>query len=276
MAKKPENLSLKEIIAHYETAEEANRLLSGRGQLERIRTQQILAKFLPEPPAGILDVGGAAGVYAFPLAKQGYEIHLIDPVPLHIQQAKKEESKQNHPLADIRLGDARKIEKPDNSADAVLFFGPLYHLPKREDRLQALREACRTLKKGGLLFAVGISRFASFMDGYSRGLVEDPKFVAIMEQDLKDGQHRNPTDKSEYFTTAFLHHPQELRTELEEAGFNVLALVGVEGPVWNLSAIDAYWEDSVKRHQLLGFLEKIETETSLIGASAHMMAVGLK
>jgi len=36
----------------------------------------------------VVDVGGAAGVYAFPLAKQGYEVHLIDPVELHLEQAR--------------------------------------------------------------------------------------------------------------------------------------------------------------------------------------------
>jgi hypothetical protein len=62
----------KEIQAHYNQDQEQTRLQSSRGQLEHIRTQQILGRFLPPPPAVILDVGGATGVYAFPLASQGY------------------------------------------------------------------------------------------------------------------------------------------------------------------------------------------------------------
>ncbi|NNU78136.1 class I SAM-dependent methyltransferase [Clostridium estertheticum] len=57
--------------------------------------------------------------------------------------------------------DARKINRADDSADIVLLMGPLYHLQNRDDRLQVLNEAKRVLKKGGLLFSVGISKFSS-------------------------------------------------------------------------------------------------------------------
>ena len=78
----------KEITDHYEHSKEAERLVnSPLGELERVRTQAILAGNLPVAPAVILDVGGAAGVYAFPLVEQGYQVHLIDPVELHLEQA---------------------------------------------------------------------------------------------------------------------------------------------------------------------------------------------
>jgi len=78
----------KEIEAHYQQGQESERLARDRGELERLRTQAILARNLPPPPATIFDVGGAAGVYAFPLAKQSYQVHLIDPVELHLRQAR--------------------------------------------------------------------------------------------------------------------------------------------------------------------------------------------
>jgi 2-polyprenyl-3-methyl-5-hydroxy-6-metoxy-1,4-benzoquinol methylase len=77
------------IESYYSLGQEENRLFTGPMQLEKTRTEDILRRFLPKPPATIVDVGGGAGVYALPLACQGYAVHLIDLVPLHIEQAKK-------------------------------------------------------------------------------------------------------------------------------------------------------------------------------------------
>ena len=73
------------------------------------------------------------------------------------------------PIQSISLGDARNLEWGDGSVDVVLLLGPLYHLPVRSDRIAALSEAFRVLKPGGLLFAVGISRFASTLSGLIDG-----------------------------------------------------------------------------------------------------------
>src|SRR5208282_6634933 len=82
------NLIPEEIEGHYLHTCEWERLSAGLGELEQLRTQAILARHLPLPPATIFDVGGASGVYAFPLAEQGYQVHLIDPVELHLEKAR--------------------------------------------------------------------------------------------------------------------------------------------------------------------------------------------
>src|SRR5215468_9044778 len=88
------------IAEHYSSGYEADRLNKQSGQLERERTRELLSRFLPSAPAVILDVGGGPGGHACWLAKQGYEVHLVDITPLHVEMALKS-SRQQHeaPLA---------------------------------------------------------------------------------------------------------------------------------------------------------------------------------
>jgi len=265
-----------EIGAYYRLGMESERLSNEWGELERTRTETILANHLPSAPATVIDIGGAAGAYAFALAKQGYEVHLVDPVPLHLEQARSREAVTGLSLASVRQGDARQIDFPQSSADAVLMLGPLYHLIERSDRLRALREARRLLKPGGALFAASISRFASLIDGLSRGFFQDDEFRRIVAADLTDGLHRNLTNKSEYFTTAYFHRPSELAAEVTEVGFADMRLLAIEGPAWSTPCFRDAWRDPKQRNELLDFLSGIESEPSVLGASAHVMAVAFQ
>jgi len=267
------SLISKEIEAYYLQGREAERLSNEWGELERLRTQAILARYLPSAPAVIFDVGGGAGVYALPLAKQGYEVHLIDAVDLHLDQARTYVAESGVALASITHGDARHLEVPSSGADAVLLLGPLYHLIEHSDRLQALRESRRILKPRGVLFAASICRFASLIDGLSRGFFRDAEFRKIVAADLTCGQHCNPTNEPAYFTTAYFHRPEELAAEVGDAGFDEVQILSVEGPAWSTALFREAWNDTVQRHSLMGFLSLIEREPSIHGASAHLMAV---
>jgi ubiquinone/menaquinone biosynthesis C-methylase UbiE len=265
-----------EILEHYEEGLERDRLLGGgAGRLEYLRTRELLARYLPPAPATVLDVGGGAGVYALPLAREGYRVHLIDPVALHVDQAREASALQrDSPLASAEVGDARRLAWDDDSVEAVLLLGPLYHLTSRDDRLRALREAYRIVRPGGVLAAAAISRFASTYDGLLRGFLEDPGFEEIVVRDVREGQHRNPTGRPEWFTTAYLHLPEEVPDEVAEAGFEVEALVGIEGPAWTVPDLDHWLEDSARRSRILEAIRRLEREPSLLGASVHIFVVG--
>ncbi len=267
-------MRLDSVIAdYYDRAPEEARLEQGPFQLEEARTRELIERFAPPPPGTVIDVGGAAGAYALWLAHTGYSVHLVDPVPRLVAEAQRRSAGAKRSLVSCRVGDARSLEMPDDTADLVLLLGPLYHLTDPRDRARALREAARVLKPGGWLFAAAISRWASALDGLARDLFQDPRFARIVEQDLRDGQHRNPTDRLDYFTTAYFHHPDELADEVRAAGLALNGVYGLEGPGWMLSDVSERMANAERRAALLRVARLLETEGSVVGISAHLLAI---
>lgn len=264
-----------EILRHYDGYDEATRLRSGDGLLEETRTRQLFARYLPPPPAAIADVGGATGVYAHWLASLGYEVHLRDIVADYVARAEAG-AVSGHPLASAAVRDARRLDFEDESMDAVLVMGPLYHLTDRDDRLAALAEACRVVRPDGIVFTAAISRYASALDGLWRNLLADPDFLSIMERDLAEGQHRNPTGNPVYFTTAFFHTPAELHDELVAAGLTDVQVKPVEGIGWIVPDFDERWGDAEARAALLEVVAATEDIPELLGVSQHLLGIGRK
>src|SRR5262245_17509296 len=133
----------------YERGLEVDRLTGGfpSGPLEFERTKEIISRYLSVPPLKIIDVGGGPGLYSAWLADRGDDVHLVDPVRLHVEQAR-----SAHARITAEIGDARQLPYADDSFDIVLLLGPLYHLVAREDRLLALSEARRVARSGGWIF----------------------------------------------------------------------------------------------------------------------------
>jgi SAM-dependent methyltransferase len=258
------------IVRHYQSAREEDRLSLQGGQLELVRTREVLTRHLPAPPALLLDVGDGTGVHAAWLAKEGYGVHVVDLTPRHVGKV----------LTDLgplgvtaEVGDARHLGAEDHSYDVVLLLGPLYHLTERSDRLAALHEAVRVIRPAGVVAVAAISRFASLFDGLAREFLFDPDFRPIVDSDLAIGQHRNPNEREHWFTTAYLHDPRQLRHEIEEAGLEVLDLVGIEGLAGWLGNLADRRETPEGRETILYAARAVESEESLLGMSGHLRAV---
>ena len=266
----------KEIEDYYSSGVEENRLSVDIFQLEQVRTKEIISRYLSQIPLKILDVGGGTGVYSFWLRDQGHEVHLIDPVPFNVEIAKEHSLSTGKILSSLSLGEAHNLEFDDDYFDLVLFLGPLYHITERSERINALKEAKRVMRKNGIILCAAISRFASMIDGFCRNLIKDPRFVMIMDHDLRYGQHRNTTDEKEYFTTAFFHHPYELKEEIKEACLALQKIIAVESFGSMLSDFNERWQIKEFQELLLDTIRRIEEDSTLLGLSNHLLAVARK
>jgi SAM-dependent methyltransferase len=257
------------IVAHYAEGVEADRLSYGPGQIELRRSREVLRRHLPAAPAIVADVGGGPGVHARWLALEGYEVHLLDLTPLHVETAR---SFLVPPMT-AQVGDARQLPWADRQFAAALLLGPLYHLQDREDRLRALREAARVVEPGGIVAVAAINRFASLFDGVVRGFFADPEFRAIVRRDLADGCHTNESGHPRWFTTAFFHHPDELMDEIAVAGLRLVELVGLEGLAGWLPADDPRFASEDGLELLCESARLVEGEPTVLGVSPHLLAV---
>lgn len=263
------------VRAYYERGEEIDRLGGGSlggaspaGPLELARTQELLERYLPAAPADVLDVGGGPGRYAAWLADLGHRVTLVDPVDLHVAQAR-----ERHPNVAAEVGDARRLAQADRSADAVLLLGPLYHLIDPGDRMAALGEALRVLRAGGVLFAAAISRWASLWDLLLRlDVLHHPAVADLVGEAIDTGVHRG-WDHG-LFTTAYFHRPEDLAAEVANAGFLGTEVLNVEGPAFVLADFADRWADPARRDSLLQAARLVEREPSMLGASSHILAVG--
>jgi SAM-dependent methyltransferase len=256
------------MMAYYDQGKEAERLTSPTslsGPLEFARTQELVLRFLPDGILRILDVGGGPGAYAEWLAGMGHHVTLFDPVPLHVEQARS--------LGiSAELGDARHIDRDDASADALLLLGPLYHLIDGDDRLQALREARRVTRPGGVIFAAAISRYAAFLDLVVRldrlheAEVADA-VAASLESGVMDG-------RAGLFTKAYLHRPAELVDEANEAGLSELRLFNIEGPGFMVNNLPERWADKDRREALMLAARLVEEDPEMMATAGHLLVVG--
>jgi len=260
---------LAEVMKFYQQLDESKRLTTVRGRLEFLRTWDVLTRMLPPPPASVLDVGGATGVYAGPLAAAGYRVHVVDPVPEHARLA------GQLPGVTSEVGNALALSQDDHSWDAVLLFGPLYHLIERSDRIRAWSEAARVLRKDGIVLAATISRFASMFAGIRKRRLADPGFVSVVDRALQEGIHANVDVGPSYFTTAYFHHPDELPREVSAAGLTVVKIVGLENALSmaRRQDLEELLDDPYQRELLLSMLRRVEDDASMHGSSSHLITV---
>lgn len=254
------------LIEFYEALfSEEERLRRREGQLELARTQELLERFLPDPPARILDVGGGTGTYAAWLAERGYQVQLIDIVPAHVAAA------ATTGTFTACVGDARALPECDASYDVVLFLGPLYHLRRSHERGIALREAMRVLRPGGLFVGAFISRTAPALDGFVKSWIWDEGRLSNMLRSVTRGYVE--ADRGvDFGKISYFHLPGEALSELKDAGFEEIRLLGVEGPGWIAPDFEEQWSRAEGRDLIIHTARALEADPMLQILSPHLLA----
>lgn len=247
--------------------------LGVRHRTEFAVTMRALKEFLVPAPAKVIDIGGGPGRYALTLAKHGYGVTLIDLSEANLAFARQKTVEMNISMDGILQANALDLSVfPDESFDAALMMGPLYHLLVHEERILALREAWRLLKPGSLIFASFISRIAAFRDAASKGASWVLERPTTTKKILTTGIDIN---EAEGFTDAYFAHPDEVIPLGESAGYETVLRLGCEGVVSGheayINSLEGkdfeYWSDLNYR---------IGKDPAAIGASDHILYIGRK
>ncbi|MBR5401220.1 MAG: methyltransferase domain-containing protein, partial [Treponema sp.] len=230
---------------YYKHFDEKNRLQNDNsGKLEFLMTMGILEKNLPQvndetgtvrgiESAGsvsILDLGGGAGAYSFPLAKKGYKVTLADLSETLLAQAKKqkEENKVQNLISCDQVNATDLSCYKDNSFDVVLLFGPLYHLTEKSEREKCVGEIRRVLKTGGKVFA----SFIPHLSG-SIALVErfcwspDQVDINTLEECFNSGRFKNLSNNG--FQEGYYPASEEIENLFTVNGFEKQLLRSIRG-----------------------------------------------
>lgn len=258
----------------YTSTSEEGRLQLGLGPLEFERNKELISRYLTKKNV-VVDVGGGPGVYSEWLANLGHEVYLIEPVEKHIKQAQKRSAKAKKPFKVI-LGEAQKLELPDNFADIVILHGPLYHLQQQQERINAIGEAKRVLKPGGIALGFAINHSASTITALLNGFIHTPGIFEMCKEELRYGTHTPPQNMPGVLPSAYFHHPDELKRELEMAGLAYLDTLAVEGLIWMDKNYFESRSDAGKKANMMELMQITENDRSLLSLSPHMMIAGKK
>jgi SAM-dependent methyltransferase len=265
---------VKDIQAYYDGYADKESARLERHQLERDVTWRYLDNYLP-PGGNMLEIGAATGAYTIPLAKRGYNVTAVDLSPRLLEICQKMVAEEQlEEKATCMVADARDLSKIGNTLfDAVLMMGPLYHLVEKEDRETALEEAHKKLKPGGKIFSTFICRYGIWGDI----LKNIPHYIEY-QNDLKSVLEKGrdtelaykPGNFRGYFST-----PGEIIPLHKKAGFNKLVLAGLEPCI---SADDESYNklQGEQRRLWLDLFLSLSTEATIIGASRHLLYIGVK
>lgn len=187
--------TLKALTEYYSAYDEDSRLRSKHGLVEYLTTMRYVEKYL-RPGMRVLEIGAATGRYSHALAQKGYAVDAIELVQHNIDIFR--EKTLPGEKVTIRQGNAKDLSMlADETYDITLLLGPMYHLYTEEDQRQALSEAIRVTKTGGVIYAAYCGNDASMVQYcFGRGMLKDKHY-----QDLVDPvTFKAAADPAELFT----------------------------------------------------------------------------
>jgi ubiquinone/menaquinone biosynthesis C-methylase UbiE len=248
------------------------------GELEFAVHKAWIAKFLPPPPARVLDIGGGPGRYSIWLAALGYRVTLADLSPDLLAIARQRTDAGSRSLEEIVEADARNLSHfGDDSFDAILCLGPLYHLLAEEDRQRAASEVFRVLHSDGTAFAVFLNRLQVLRVAIDQDLpFFTPYTLDLIKRWFDEGVFISPV--AGIFTDAFSMHPTEVPPFMESLGFQTLELVSSQSIAGDRQKHLSQFKE--KQPELYPWVMErliaIANDKTAVGSGFHLLYIGRK
>ena len=265
------------IKSYYSMFDEKNRLnRDNSGKLEYEMTMHILQNYMPKD-GKVLDLGGGAGVYSFPLAKAGYQVYLADLSERLIEQAREQKAEENVEnlveAEDVNAIDLSKYE--NNMFDVVIALGPFYHLTEEGERNQCVSEIHRVLKDGGIV----IAGFIPYLSGS----------IAIIERFCYAPQQVEANTIAEVFETGKFHNLQqygfqegyyataeEMEKMFTKRGFETSCIRSIRGFAYEKEDMIYGIEDKAVHHEVMEAIHKTATDKAIVEMCGHAVYIGRK
>ena len=202
--------TLTALTEFYSNYDEEGRLLSKHGSVEYLTTMRYIEKYL-KPGMRILEIGAATGRYSHTLARMCYRVDAVELVQHNIDLFRA--NTQPGEEITITQGNAKDLHfLEDNAYDLVLLLGPMYHLFTVADQKQALSEALRVTKPGGILMAAYCGNDATMVQYcFGRGMLREQRY-----RDLVDfSTFKASSDPAELFQLYRKEEIDELMADFE-------------------------------------------------------------
>ena len=258
------------LISYYNKFNEDKRLLSRHGQVEFNTTMDYILRYINEPEGTrLIDIGAGTGRYSIYLASKGYDVTSVELVKYNLGILKKHAKEE---LADSQhlsayQGDARKLKKfEDETFDATLLLGPMYHLHSLEDKVKALSEAIRVTKKGGVIFvAYVMADYAVVKHGFMEGHIKDSMAKGALSED-----YNVYSDPEELYDYVRLSDIDEINCACPQA--TRLTIITPDGPADYIRPILNEMDEESFR-LFLDYQLKNAERPELIGAGSHTVDI---
>lgn len=267
---------MKSIIDYYSSFDEWGRL--DREPLEFIINWHYIKEHLPSN-GNVFDNGAGPGKYSMELAKEGYNVTLSDITPKLVEVAREKAKELNlsEQFEGFHVLDATRLEGiPNETYDASLMMGPLYHLQKEDQRVAAVNELFRVTKTGGIVFVAFQSRIKMTITSLQYPQYWKPHDnMESLNEFCKTGIF-NHNDEGR-FTGAYYFNIHEINPFMERHGFQTIELIGsssIGGLLKNEQK--QYWEDRDEQQGLINLLIKFAKDPSVLGVSSHLLYIGRK
>jgi len=261
------------IRLYYSGFDEWGRLDSAEGQLEYERSLALLDRHLFSP-SRVLDLGGGPGRYSAALADRGHRVVLADLSPLVLETARQKLRLLglDGNLESIDEVNALNLDRyADSSFDAVVAFGPFYHLVAESERRQAAREILRVLQPGGLVFAAFIPRVSGLVGLLQRAAARPEQVTAgTLREAATTGVFHNSSPRG--FQEGYYAQPGEIDQLLVTTGYEVVDCVSLRGIADRLTEALQKMDDGV-RGEAIALVDEWSREPAVIATGGHAVTI---